>query len=89
MNRIKNRNLYRNMISGFIGLILTIVGIGILKFNPKVEPPFTLLMIFFGLSLTVHYIYYLERKAGVPNKIIWVRATILIITGIILSIILF
>jgi len=85
MNRIKNRNLYTNMIIGFTGLILTVVGIGILKFNPKVENPLTLPMIFFGLSLTVHYIYYLERKAGVPNKIIWVRATILIITGIILS----
>lgn len=85
MNHIKNKNLYTNMIIGFIGLILTIVGIGILIFNPEVENTFTLVMIFFGLSLTVHYIYYLERKAGVPNKIIWVRAIILIITSIILS----
>jgi len=77
------------MIIGFIGLIFTIVGIGILKFNPEVEHPLTLPLIFFGLSLTIHYIYYLERKAGVPKKVIWVRATILIITGIILSTVLF
>ena len=86
---IKNKNLSTNMIIGSIGLILATVGTGILIFIPDVEKTFTLVMIFFGLSLTIHYIYYLERKAGVSNRVIWFRSIIIIITVSILSAILF
>lgn len=89
MENIQNRRLYTNMLFGFIGLFLTVVGVGILIFIPELENPLTLVMIFFGLSLTINYIYYLERKTGVPNRVIWVRAIILIITLLALRFILF
>ena len=89
MENIQNRRLYTNMLFGFIGLFLTVVGVGILIFIPELENPLTLVTIFFGLSLTINYIYYLERKTGVPNRVIWVRAIILIITLLALRFILF
>ncbi len=89
MSQIKNINLYTNMIVGSIGLILTTVGTGILIFIPEVANTFTAVMIFFGLSLIVHYIYYLERKAEISNRLIWFRAIIIILTVSSLSSILF
>lgn len=32
-----------------------------------------------GLIILVHYIYYLERKAGISNKLIWIRALAIIL----------
>lgn len=89
MDYIRNKNLYTNMVIGFIGIILTTLGTAMLLFIPETQNTYTAFMSFLGISLTVHYIYALERKAGVSNRIIWFRTIIIIVTIIILSTILF
>lgn len=77
MNNNKNRNLYISMIVGTIGIIL--IFLGIFEFFTIVESTKGYILMFIGFVITVQYIYHLERKVGLSEKVIWVRAIILIL----------
>lgn len=69
-------NLFINMFIGTLGLI--IIGVGLLKYNATVASTgsaFALL----GYPLTMIYFHYLEGKAGISKKILWLRSTIAIL----------
>lgn len=70
-------SLYLNMIIGSLGIIL-IFG-GLLKFLEVVENSSGFILVILGLTITVHYIYHLEKKAGISEKMIWIRALFLIL----------
>lgn len=68
--------LYINMLIGTLGLI--IIGVGLLKYNETVGgtgSSFALL----GFPLTMIYLHYLEGKAGISKKILWIRSIIAIL----------
>jgi hypothetical protein len=77
LNKDKNRNLYLNMILGSIGIIL--ITLGIFEFLIIVKSTTGHILTLLGYVITVHYIYHLEKKAGISEKIIWIRAIILIV----------
>ncbi|MFS0824674.1 hypothetical protein [Bacillus sp. 1P02SD] len=77
MNKNKDRKLYLNMILGSIGIIF--ITLGIFEFLTIVESTVAYILTILGFVITVHYIYHLEKKAGISDKIIWIRAFILII----------
>ncbi|KMJ57250.1 hypothetical protein AB685_17780 [Bacillus sp. LL01] len=72
-----NRSLYLNMILGSIGLLL--IGFSIFEYLILVEITTGYILTLLGFIITVHYIYHLEKKAGISNKLIWIRAIILIL----------
>ena len=61
-------SLYFHMIIGSIGLILIVTG---LFYHNETE---TGLLIPLGIIMTVQYIYILETKAGLSNKVIWIQS---------------
>lgn len=68
--------LYIHMFIGELGMIILIIGL--LKYMYVVGgigPSFTLL----GFPLTMFYLNYLEGKAGISKKILWIKSTISII----------
>jgi hypothetical protein len=72
-----NKHKNRNMILGSIGIIL--ITLGIFEFLITVKNTTGHILTFLGYVITVHYIYHLEKKAGISEKIIWIRAIILIV----------
>ncbi|RXJ00231.1 hypothetical protein DS745_11905 [Anaerobacillus alkaliphilus] len=72
-----NWTMYLNMAIGTVGIIL--VFLGLFEFVNLVEDIKGLILILVGLTIIIHYVYHLEKKAGISNKIIWVRAIILIL----------
>lgn len=64
--------LYFYMCAGSIGLVLLIVTI--IKYYETIEVSSGYLLPFFGFILTFSYINYLENRAGVSNKVIWIRS---------------
>lgn len=77
MKNDNNRILYINMIFGSIGIIL--IALGIFEFLTIVESLAGYILTLLGFIIIVHYIYHLEKKAGISNKLIWIRAIILIL----------
>ena len=67
----ENSSLYIHMIIGSIGLILIVAG---LFYHNIVETGFTSLIIPIGIIITAQYIYFLEKRAGISNKIIWIQS---------------
>ncbi len=65
------------MIVGSIGIIL--IALGIFEFLSIVESTTGYILTILGFMIIVHYIYHLEKKAGISDTIIWIRASILII----------
>ena len=63
--------LYFYMISVTIGI--TLIAMAIIKYIVEVNEPKGYLIIIFGFVLTFNYIIYLEKKAGISKKVIWVR----------------
>ena len=67
--------LYINMIIGTLGLI--IVGTGLLKHYETVGGMASYALL--GFPLTMIYLHYLEGKAGISNKILWIRSILAIL----------
>ena len=77
--------LYINMIIGTLGLIM--VGTGLLKYYDTVGGMASYALL--GFPLTMIYLHYLEGKAGISKKILWIRSILAILLLIIISIIFF
>lgn len=72
-----NKSLYVKMFLGTIGVVL--VGLGALRYLAIMNDTKGYLFTFLGFLLTINYIYYLEKKAGISTKITWIKAAISII----------
>ncbi|MEK4131154.1 hypothetical protein NYE67_16050 [Solibacillus sp. FSL W8-0474] len=69
--------LYFYMISVTIGI--TLIAMAIIKYIVEVNEPKGYLIIILGFVLTFNYIIYLEKKAGISKKVIWVRNSLYIV----------
>ncbi|MBR3118693.1 hypothetical protein [Oceanobacillus profundus] len=63
--------LYFNMTLGTIGIIL--VAIAAMRYLIKENDNLGYAIILFGFILTVGYINYLEKRAGISKKLSWIR----------------
>lgn len=78
--------LYLNISIGTLGLI--IIALALLKFKetvPGVESAFALL----GYPLAMIYLHYLEKRAGISKRVIWIRSFIAILLLLVLAFIFF
>jgi hypothetical protein len=69
--------LYSYMILGTIGTIL--IALSAMRYLAKVNDYNGYLIIFLGFILTISYINYLEKKAGISKKLTWIRAIVSVI----------
>ncbi|MCG7344677.1 hypothetical protein MHZ92_11050 [Sporosarcina sp. ACRSL] len=67
--------LYVQMFIGTLGLI--IVGVGLLKYYETVGSVGVLALL--GYPLTMMYLHYLEGKAGISNRLLWIRSILAIL----------
>ena len=67
--------LFINMFIGTLGLI--IIGTGLLKYYETVGGTASFALL--GFPLTMIYLHYLESKAGLSKKILWIRSIIAIL----------
>ena len=67
-------NLYFNMSIGTLGLLIIIVGL--FKYVETVGGSSSFVLL--GFPLTMIYINYLEGKAGISKKILWIKSIIAI-----------
>ncbi|WP_432360634.1 hypothetical protein [Sporosarcina sp. UB5] len=74
-----------NMIIGTLGLI--IIGIGLLKYYESVGG--TAFYALSGFPLLMIYLHYLEGKARLSNKILWIRFIIVSLVLVIVYILFF
>lgn len=74
--------LFINMIVGAIGMIL--VALGAFKYR-VIDDHTGFLVAGFGVILTFSYIYYLEKKAGISKKAMWMKAMISLLIFLIIS----
>lgn len=77
MKKENKLTLYFNMVIGAIGTILIVL----FEFRHLIFQEEKLkiditgnAMIMFGFIFTINYINYLEKKAGISNKLTWIRA---------------
>ena len=75
------------MCVGALGLILMIVTI--IRYYETIQGSTGYLLPFFGYALTLFYINYLERKAGVGKQAMWIRSITTIIILLLISKVLF
>lgn len=66
--------LFFYMISVTIGT--TIIALAIIRYIFEVNEPKGYLIILLGFFMTINYINYLEKKAGIGKKIIWIRNSV-------------
>lgn len=64
---------------GTIGMLLLTFGIFELVIGNAGTNPAEFFLPCAGLIILVHYIYYLEKKAGISDKLIWIRALAIIV----------
>ncbi|QOY36610.1 hypothetical protein AWH56_002730 [Anaerobacillus isosaccharinicus] len=69
--------LYINLVIGILGPNLIVLGI--LKYFEAVGGT-GYLTPFLGFAITMIYLNYLERRAGISKKIIWTKSIISIVT---------
>ena len=72
--------LYVHMLIGTAGLIM--IFIGIVKANETMSSTayaFTL----FGFPLTMIYMNHLEKEAGIPEKVLWIKSILSILVIVI------
>jgi len=81
MNKDKIK-MYIFLILGGIGLAL--VGLGGVMFI-EIDNMKGYLTVICGFLITISYIEFLERRAGISKKIIWVRAIVSIILFAVLA----
>ena len=79
--------LYFNMILGTIGTIL--IALAAMRYLVKENGSIGYAFILFGFILTIGYINYLEKRAGISKKLTWIRAIISLIIIISFSYFLF
>ncbi len=65
------------MVIGLIAMIM--VGLGILRYFSLMyySQGFGLSLI--GFTFVNSYVFYLEKKAGVGNKLLWIKSTIIVV----------
>lgn len=80
MEKKKTSTSYIYMIIAAIGVLL--LAFGLLEYITLVGSTSTssFLLTFAGFLILVHYIYYLEKKTGVSNKVIWIKAGLLVLS---------
>ncbi|MCA1030334.1 hypothetical protein LCL95_04680 [Bacillus timonensis] len=86
MDKNKTSALYINMFIGTLGLVLIIIGA--LKYIENVGGTSSYLHIF-GFIFTMIYINYLEGRAGISKKIIWIRVVVPILALLVIYYLLF
>ena len=69
--------LYFNMILGTIGTIL--IALAAMRYQANENDYIGYAIIFFGFILTISYINYLEKKAGISKKMTWIRVIVSLI----------
>ncbi|WP_077329811.1 hypothetical protein [Virgibacillus siamensis] len=74
------------MIMGAVGTVL--IAAGAFRYQ-LIKDMKWFAIIFFGFLLTISYIEFLEKKAGISKKITWIRAIISLLLFFIVSLILF
>ena len=72
------------MIVASIGMVL--LGFGLLEYVLLVGNPSTpnFLLTFGSFFILVHYIYHLEKKTGVSNRVIWIKSLLVVLSLFIL-----
>ena len=83
MNNNENRSMYINLIVGTIGLIM--IGLGIIRYFTLINDSQGYLLTLIGYALVNGYIFYLEKKAGISNRIVWIQSIVAISTLAIIS----
>ncbi|WP_454190909.1 hypothetical protein [Paenibacillus sp. Marseille-Q7038] len=73
--------IYFNVVLGTIGIIL--VGLGTFRYQLLNEDIEGQIISYIGFILTIAYINYLEQKAGISKKVIWIKSVITIIIFVI------
>lgn len=81
VNESRQKHLYLNMVVGTIGMLL--IGNGLLQ-HVSISPQGFCLMVI-GYALVNNYIYYLEAKAGICNKLIWIQSVLGVIVLLIIA----
>jgi hypothetical protein len=82
VNRDKLK-LYINMSIGTIGTVL--LALASIKYSLEIDNNSGYIMIFIGFLLTINYIDFLEKKAGIIKKFTWIRSIVSIILFLALS----
>lgn len=85
MGKKKTTGSYVYIIIGAIGMLLLVFGL--LEYISLVGTTSTpsFLLTLAGFMILVHYIYYLEKKTGVSNKLIWIKSGFLALTLLIFT----
>ena len=73
-NEKKIHTPYFSLSIGALGMLLLTFGIFQLLIGNMGANPSDFLLPCAGLIILIHYIYYLEKKAGISDKLIWIRA---------------
>lgn len=71
------------MIFGSIGMI--VLALGVIKFATLTFDVQGYLFSVLGFSIVINYIYSLEKKAGISNKLIWIQSGVLILIVAVIS----
>ena len=84
MKKINTGTSYIYMIIASIGMV--ILAFGLLEYLVLTGNASTshFLLTFASFFILVHYIYHLEKKTGVSNKVIWVKSVLLAFSLLIL-----
>ncbi len=85
MEKEKTNSSYVYIIIGAIGMLLLVFGL--LEYISLVGSTSTpsFLLTLAGFMILVHYIYYLEKKTGVSNKLIWMKSGFLALSLLIFT----
>ncbi|ANU12647.1 hypothetical protein BBI08_01825 [Planococcus halocryophilus] len=85
MEKKKTNSSYLYLIIGAIGMLLLVFGLlEYISFVGSTTTP-SFLLTFAGFLILVHYIYYLEKKSGISNKVIWVKSGLLALSLLIFT----
>lgn len=85
MEKKQTGSFYIYVIIGSIGILL--VAFGLLEYIWVIGNTSNagFLLTFAGFMVLVHYIYYLEKKAGIRNTVIWIKSAVLASTLLIFT----
>lgn len=78
-NEKKIHNPYFSLSLGATGMLLLTFGIFQLVIGNVGTNPADFFLPCAGLIILIHYIYYLEKKAGISDKLIWIRALVIMV----------
>ncbi|MCH4825725.1 hypothetical protein [Planococcus halocryophilus] len=80
MEKKKTGASYIYMVIAGVGIFLLAFGLlEYILFVGNVNTP-GFFLTFIGFIILVHYIYYLEKKNGMSNKVIWIKSGMLILS---------